>query len=1198
MLEGERFVVERMDRDAFAGRIRKAQEGLGTPDKDIKARIAAIPDQVYANAVNFGPGWILFTTAEPYTEEELAVAGRFADVFAVAYSRFLELKELEDQNRELTIQNALEKVRSRALGMRESEELGEVVWDMYEEVTGLGFDLTTANINVHRTDENEADVWSASSDCDRSQGSAYTRLTGIQANKRWEIFKAGKDHGDRWHTEEMTIPLRPDQILYVHRVFFSHGYVAFNNYSGQFIEEDLEVLCRFTNAFEFAYQRFLELQAKEDQNRELTIQNAIERVRSRALGMQKSSELDEVKVALFEALGELDFDLFWCGVWLVDETRDLMTVSVQFSGAERLVQNGTSIRESMEASAVTRSLVEAYRRQEDAYALKVTDQDVPDHLNYWVPVVQETNPDWQMPQALAEADTFYQSGSYFRYGALEITTPQELDRDNQDVRRRFTEVFAFAYNRFLELKKKEEQVREADRRAAVDRVRAVATAMEGTEDIANVVKELWEGLVGQGLVFSTLTFQVEDQQDQEFQMYLATLGGSGGLVFPDSKMLTREMVPGVNLYRSGIALSDMPAERLENRRTRGVHSGLQGGNDGVMRALFGIDLPKDLRDRLQQLLVPFEFGQISVYREDESFTEPDVDMLEPFAEAASLGFTRYFDFRRLEAQNVALEEANEEVRTATRLKSQFLANMSHELRTPMNAIIGFTRLVTRRGSDNLTERQLGNLDKVQVSADHLLNLINEILDLSKVEAGRVDIQAKNFRIEPLLQGACATVGPTMGKDGVQVNCEVGAGVGEMYSDEARIRQVVINLLSNALKFTDTGSVRVAASIKSAGRRGQGAEELLEISVSDTGIGIPEDELGHIFEEFRQVDGSSTRRHQGTGLGLAITKKLVELLGGSIAVTSVVGEGSTFTIELPVKYGQSGGAGEERAGDGSPTAHSRLPTPASDSRGAGGQGAGGKGQEPRRVIVSIDDDPNVAVLLRQELEGDGYRVISALNADEGVALVKKHQPAAVTVDILMPGKDGWETIGMLKGDPETRDVPIIVVSAMDNRDLGISMGVKDYLVKPVDREALLSALKKIDPGMKHVLIVDDEPSARDLLVEILGDEGLTTRTAVNGREALLRIEEEIPDAILLDLMMPEVDGFEVVQKLQENESWKGIPVIVVTAKDLELEEKTFLSERVERVVQKGRLEPEELGRVVREAIAAEEQRGRGQGGRGK
>ena len=213
-----------------------------------------------------------------------------------------------------------------------------------------------------------------------------------------------------------------------------------------------------------------------------------------------------------------------------------------------------------------------------------------------------------------------------------------------------------------------------------------------------------------------------------------------------------------------------------------------------------------------------------------------------------------------------------------------------------------------------------------------------------------------------------------------------------------------------------------------------------------------------------------------------------------------------------------------------------------------------------------------MLLRQELEGDGYRVISALNADEGVALVKKHQPAAVTVDILMPGKDGWETIAMLKGDPETRDVPIIVVSAMDNRDLGISMGVKDYLVKPVDREALLSALRKIDPGMKHVLVVDDEPTARDLLIEILSDEGFESREARNGREAMERIEEQVPDAILLDLMMPEVDGFEVVQRLQENEKWKDIPVIVVTAKDLELEEKTFLSERVERVVQKGRLDP--------------------------
>ena len=512
---------------------------------------------------------------------------------------------------------------------------------------------------------------------------------------------------------------------------------------------------------------------------------------------------------------------------------------------------------------------------------------------------------------------------------------------------------------------------------------------------------------------------------------------------------------------------------------------------------------------------------------------------------------------RLEEQNRALEEANRQVVEATRLKSQFLATMSHELRTPMNAIIGFTRIVLRRGADALSPRHRENLQKVMQSADDLLTLINDILDLSKIEAGRVDVKPSTFALDKLIASCCATVAPSLGKASVDLRHEVTADVGEATTDEARLRQVVINLLTNALKFTEEGEVVVKA------KRENGA---LVISVSDTGIGIPEDAQETIFQEFRQVDGSTTRKHQGTGLGLSIVRRIAELLGGTISLESEVGVGSTFTVRIPVTYGQPLPPRPDAP---------RSPAPGPPS---GGEGLGG------RTLVSIDDDPNVAVLLREELAEDDYRVVSATNADEGVALVRKLKPVAVTVDIVMPGKDGWETIAMLKADPETRDIPVIVLSVSDNRDLGYRLGVSDYLVKPVDRDSLLAALGRLDHGaVNDVLVVDDDRTTVMMLSQMLEMNGFAPRGAHNGQEALDQITERQPDAILLDLMMPVMDGFEVVERLEANPDWRDIPVVVVTAKDLTPDEVEFLHQRVSRVVQKGDLDPDDLGASLREIL---------------
>ena len=509
----------------------------------------------------------------------------------------------------------------------------------------------------------------------------------------------------------------------------------------------------------------------------------------------------------------------------------------------------------------------------------------------------------------------------------------------------------------------------------------------------------------------------------------------------------------------------------------------------------------------------------------------------------------------LEAANRELQIANVKIREADRLKSEFLANMSHELRTPMNAIIGFTRLVRRKAADLLPERQLENLEKVEISANHLLGLINDILDLSKIEAGRMGVNFMPFDLAPLVETCLATVEPMVKGGKVRLIKDLPQDLPEVQSDQDKLKQIIINLLSNALKFTEEGEVKLSAALKDAS---------LRITVSDTGIGIRSDALEYIFEEFRQVDGSSTRKYGGTGLGLSITKKLTELLGGTIDVQSVEGKGSTFTITLPLaKKDSEASAVEVRLEE------ERLP--AVEMKG-------------KKVLLAIDDDPNVLSLLKQNLEDEGYYVVGALNAEEGVRRAKEIHPFAVTLDILMPQKDGWGVLSDLKADPATRDIPIIVLSIIDNKELGFSLGAFDYLLKPFEKEAILAVLHRI-PGMpaKRVLVVDDEPAAVNLLMQILQDEGYQVKEAYSGKEAVRALETSPLDIILLDLLMPEMDGFEVIRRVKANPRWRNIPIIVITAKDLTDDDCSFLRQSVDRIMQKAGLARETLMKEVQSLL---------------
>jgi signal transduction histidine kinase/CheY-like chemotaxis protein len=389
---------------------------------------------------------------------------------------------------------------------------------------------------------------------------------------------------------------------------------------------------------------------------------------------------------------------------------------------------------------------------------------------------------------------------------------------------------------------------------------------------------------------------------------------------------------------------------------------------------------------------------------------------------------------KVEARTRELQETNRQLEAASRHKSEFLANMSHELRTPLNAIIGFSRIVMRRAKDTLPVKQYENLEKIVLSADQLLRLINDVLDLAKVEAGKMEVRAVTFSLDALIEACLRMVEPMVKSDQVPLVKDIEIDLPRLHTDQDKLKQILINLLSNAIKFTEAGTIAVSA------RR---QDNRVVIAVADHGIGIPEEALEILFDEFRQVDSSSTRRYGGTGLGLSISRHFARLLGGDIAVRSAVGRGSTFTVTIPMRY-------ESVESD---------PAPA---------GARGQRQPDRNgsVMLAIDDDPDAIYLLRENLGETGYRVVGALTGEEGLEKARALRPFAITLDIMMPDRDGWEVLRDLKADPATCHIPIIVLSVVDEKEQAYRLGAFDYLVKPFERDALLGSLERISPAPPH------------------------------------------------------------------------------------------------------------------------------------
>jgi signal transduction histidine kinase/DNA-binding response OmpR family regulator len=560
-------------------------------------------------------------------------------------------------------------------------------------------------------------------------------------------------------------------------------------------------------------------------------------------------------------------------------------------------------------------------------------------------------------------------------------------------------------------------------------------------------------------------------------------------------------------------------------------------------------------------------GVLWVYaRSAHKFGDEDRQLLSALADQAAIAIenARLYEQVRQHAEQLEakvelrtreLQEANQRLEVASRHKSEFLANMSHELRTPLNAIIGFTRLVMRRGQDVLPAKQLENLEKILVSADHLLSLINDVLDLSKVEAGRMEVRPVAFDLAVLIDGCLRTVEPTIRSERLRLVRQVPPDLPPLHTDQEKLQQILINLLSNAIKFTEAGTVTVAARV---------SDGEMAIDVADTGIGVPEEALELIFEEFRQVDSSSTRRYGGTGLGLSISRHFARLLGGDLTVRSAVGVGTTFTVRIPAQYG-------------APATAARIgAVPARPEVGAEA--------ERGRVVLAIDDDPDIIYLLQENLADAGYRVVGALNGDEGLRKARELQPFAITLDILMPHRDGWQVLADLKADAVTKDIPIIVVSVVDNRELGYRLGAFDYLLKPFDRETIVAVLARVPSPTSRLLVVDDDPHVVDLVRQLLEDQPYEIGAAADGQEALEAVTRRRPDVILLDLLMPRMDGFAVIEQLQQDPDYRRIPVIVLTAKPLSAAETALLEQSVLKVVHKMGLDREFFIGELRRALS--------------
>lgn len=568
-------------------------------------------------------------------------------------------------------------------------------------------------------------------------------------------------------------------------------------------------------------------------------------------------------------------------------------------------------------------------------------------------------------------------------------------------------------------------------------------------------------------------------------------------------------------------------------------------------------------------------------KEADAFTEDHYNLIKQIVPELAVSIENTNLYTELKESNKKLIAANKELEEVNRLKSEFLANMSHELRTPLNSILSISTILLDRMDGDLTDEQEKQLKIIENNGKHLLKLINDLLDLEKIKSGKMEILLGEIDMEEIMAGVRITIDPLLLQAQIALDVRIEDGLPVVCSDRDKLRQILLNLLENAIKFTKKGGkitlscesttpdnprlkqeLTPISSLKGDPVSGKGYDKYILISVKDTGIGIPEDALPYIFDEFRQVDGSTTRKYGGTGLGLTITKRLVELLGGTIYVKSRLGEGSTFAFTLPMVGIR---AASEKMED-------LYVEPETIDRS-------------KRVILVVEDDENSFYIMRKFLEKENCQIFRAKDGEEAIEKAKMIMPFAMTLDIMIPKKDGWEVMKIIKDNPQTASIPIIVISIIDNKQLGFTLGASEYMVKPIDKERLIHWLDNIAKKrmIREVLLVDDDYEQIYAIEKILKERGYKVSTAKDGRDALDILEKREIDLVTLDLMMPGMDGFQVLEELKKWKKWRGIPVLIITAKELSQEEKEKINANVRMIFEKGSYELSDLMEEIHSLI---------------
>jgi signal transduction histidine kinase/CheY-like chemotaxis protein len=541
---------------------------------------------------------------------------------------------------------------------------------------------------------------------------------------------------------------------------------------------------------------------------------------------------------------------------------------------------------------------------------------------------------------------------------------------------------------------------------------------------------------------------------------------------------------------------------------------------------------------------------------------------------------------QIQKRDTELQEARVTAERANQAKSNFLSFMSHELRTPLTAIIGFSELLIHEVEAEGRADWVDDLRRVHDSGKYLLELINDILDISKIEAGKMEVHLETFAVPALVRDLKDVMRPLLERKKNRLVVECSDDTGTMQADRIKVRQCLLNLLSNAGKFTEQGVITFSASRVArrgngplaphallpqtgpkTGEGGPGGEgpkvDWLIFRIQDTGIGMTPEQIGKLFRAFTQADDSTSRRYGGTGLGLALTKKFCQIMGGDVRVESEIGKGSTFTIELPAVTIK-------------PASAITVVPPAA---------APAPRRSSSRCILIIDDDPAVHQLLADVLRPEGYTLQFATNGADGLRLARELRPAVITLDVLMPEMDGWVVLALIKADPDLATIPVIMLTVRADQDFGFAMGVTDYLQKPIDRERLVAVLRRyhqVQP-LNHVLVVEDDADMREMICRMLGDKDWTVAEAENGLAALESIARCQPSLIVLDLKMPVMDGFQMIAELHKHEDWRKIPVVVVSAKELTTEDRQRLQGHVQKILQKGDFGREGLLREVQQTV---------------